>query len=60
MLQTGSTKLMGAMYGLGPPIQEKLTPFVMRRWEMLSESTPIVGENDTSLSLTLFEAIKIQ
>ena len=51
---------MGAMYGIGPPVQEKLTPFVMRRWEMLSESTPIIGENDTSLSLSLFEAIKIQ
>lgn len=60
MMASGGTKLMGAMYGLGPPMQEKLTPFVMRRWEMLSESTPIVGENDTSLSLGLFEAIKIQ
>lgn len=51
---------MGAMYGIGPQVQEKLTPFAMRRWEMLSESTPNIGENDTSLSLGLFEAIKIQ
>lgn len=36
--------------------KEKLTPFVLRRWEMLGEPTPNVGENDTSLSLTLFGA----
>ncbi|GKT46001.1 mediator of RNA polymerase II transcription subunit 12 [Colletotrichum spaethianum] len=39
---------------------DKLTPFIYRKWEMLSEPTPNVGENDTALSLTLFEAIKIQ
>ncbi|KAK2010087.1 transcription mediator subunit Med12 [Colletotrichum eremochloae] len=53
----------------GPPRQKipismqgtgKITPFVYRKWEMLSEPTPNVGENDTALSLTLFEAIKIQ
>jgi mediator of RNA polymerase II transcription subunit 12 len=51
---------MGAMYGIGPSTSHKLSPFLMRRWEMLNESTPNVGENDTSLSLGLFEAIKIQ
>lgn len=51
---------LGAMYGIGPTSQEKYTPFVLRRWEVLSEPTPNVGENDTSLSLGLFEAIKIQ
>lgn len=35
---------------------EKLTPFVLRRWEMLGEPTPNIGENDTSLNLTLFGA----
>jgi mediator of RNA polymerase II transcription subunit 12 len=59
-LQSSGPRGMGAMYGIAPPIQERLTPFVMRRWEMLSESTPNIGENDTSLSLGLFEAIKIQ
>ncbi|KAI4866179.1 hypothetical protein F4820DRAFT_447306 [Hypoxylon rubiginosum] len=39
---------------------EKLTPFVFRRWEILNEPTPNVGENDTSLSLTLFDARKIK
>jgi mediator of RNA polymerase II transcription subunit 12 len=34
--------------------KEKLVPFSLRRWEMLGEPTPNVGENDTSLSLTLF------
>lgn len=36
--------------------KEKLSPFVLKRWEMLGESTPNVGENDTSLSLKLFGA----
>ncbi|KAF4981099.1 hypothetical protein FDECE_17753 [Fusarium decemcellulare] len=51
---------MSAQYGIGPAVQERLSPFVLRRWEVLSEPTPNVGENDTSLSLGLFEAIKIQ
>jgi mediator of RNA polymerase II transcription subunit 12, fungi type len=37
----------------------KLVPYPLRRWEILSEPTPIVGENDTSLSLTLFKARKV-
>ncbi|KAI1436400.1 transcription mediator subunit Med12 [Xylaria sp. CBS 124048] len=41
-----------------PP--EKLTPFTFRRWELLNEPTPSIGENDTSLSLTLFDARKMQ
>ncbi|KAM3068250.1 RNA polymerase II mediator complex subunit [Clarireedia jacksonii] len=32
----------------------QLTPFTLKRWEMLGEPTPNMGENDTSLSLTLF------
>ncbi|CAJ2504356.1 Uu.00g117500.m01.CDS01 [Anthostomella pinea] len=40
-------------------LPEKLTPFLFRRWEILNEPTPNVGENDTSLSLTLFDARKI-
>jgi mediator of RNA polymerase II transcription subunit 12, fungi type len=48
------------IWGLEPRPQqaEKLVPFQIRRWELLSEPTPIVGENDTALSLTLFEARK--
>ncbi|KAI0400046.1 transcription mediator subunit Med12 [Xylaria palmicola] len=44
--------------GMGMP-PEKLTPFIFRRWEILNEPTPNVGDNDTSLSLTLFDARKI-
>lgn len=51
---------LGAMYGLGPTSQERYSHFTLRRWEALSEPTPNVGENDTSLSLGLFEAIRIQ
>jgi len=36
--------------------KEKLTPFPLRKWELLGDSTPHFGENDTSLSLTLFGA----
>ena len=38
--------------------REKLAPYPLRRWEMLGEPTPNIGENDTSLSLTLFGAGK--
>lgn len=37
----------------------KLVPYPLKRWEILSEPTPNVGENDTSISLTLFQARKI-
>ncbi|EFY93153.1 Mediator of RNA polymerase II transcription subunit 12 [Metarhizium acridum CQMa 102] len=57
---TAAARGMGAMYGIGPTLNERLSPFVLRRWEILSEPTPNVGENDTSLSLRLFEAIRIQ
>ncbi|RYP32774.1 hypothetical protein DL767_005022 [Monosporascus sp. MG133] len=52
-----------AMMGLGTGVMgmvpERLSSFQFRRWEILSEPTPNVGENDTSLSLTLFDARKI-
>ena len=32
--------------------------FSLRRFEMVQDATPIMGENDTSLSLSLFEARK--
>lgn len=56
-MQGGSTRT--AMLGV-PGQAEKLVPFSYRRWEVLNEPTPNVGENDTSLSLTLFEAIKLR
>lgn len=52
-------RAMALGIGMGM-LPEKLTPFTMRRWEILSEPTPNVGENDTSLSLHLFDARKIQ
>lgn len=39
---------------------DRLSVFQYRRWETLSEPTPNVGENDTALSLALFEARKVQ
>lgn len=51
-------RAMALGIGMGM-LPERLTPFIMRRWEILSEPTPNVGENDTSLSLHLFDARKI-
>jgi len=50
--------------GMGTPDpyarpQERLSVFHFRRWELLNEPTPNVGENDTALSLGLFEARKL-
>jgi mediator of RNA polymerase II transcription subunit 12 len=39
--------------------KEKISPFALKRWEMLGEPTPNVAENDSSLSLTLFGARRI-
>ncbi|KFX89940.1 hypothetical protein O988_08418 [Pseudogymnoascus sp. VKM F-3808] len=37
----------------------KMESFVVRRWENLSEPTPMVGENDAALSLSLFQARRV-
>lgn len=37
-------------------VKDRPVPYPLRRWEMLGEPTPNIGENDTSLSLTLFGA----
>lgn len=42
--------------GGGKGVTEVLKRYEIRPWEMLSEPTPNVGENDTSLSLVLFGA----
>lgn len=34
------------------------TPFSLHRWEMIQDATPMIGDNDTSLSLALFGARK--
>ncbi|KAI9819387.1 MAG: RNA polymerase II mediator complex subunit [Phylliscum demangeonii] len=36
-----------------------MTPFVLRHWELFSDSTPVMGENDTCLDLRLFQARKM-
>lgn len=46
--------------GGGGVAGERLSTFTFRRWEILNEPTPNVGENDTSLDLRLFEGIKLQ
>jgi mediator of RNA polymerase II transcription subunit 12, fungi type len=51
--------IWGTAVGPGGQGQEKLSPFTFKRWEILNEPTSSVGDNTTSLSLTLFEAIKL-
>ncbi|KAH9889253.1 transcription mediator subunit Med12 [Xylariomycetidae sp. FL2044] len=52
--------MVGQLMGGGMSmLHERLSPFAYRRWEILNEPTPNVGENDTSLSLGLFDARKI-
>ena len=49
----------GAALGSAATIATPTTqPFPLRRWEMMQDATPLVTENDTSLSLTLFGARK--
>jgi mediator of RNA polymerase II transcription subunit 12 len=57
---SSTARLFGNLYGCGPAMLDRFSPFLLKRWELLSEPTPNIGENDTSLSLSLFEAIKIQ
>lgn len=37
----------------------KMAPFPLRRWEIMPDPAPNMGENDTSLSLALFGARKV-
>lgn len=48
-LSTSSPKAEAA--GLGGAI----FPFPIRQWEIIPDATPLITENDTSLSLTLFD-----
>ena len=40
------------------PDAKTCEPYSLRQWEMMQDATPVVTENDTSLSLTLFAARK--
>ena len=42
-----------------PAPEIKIAPYQLRRWEIFSDPTPVMGENDGSLSLTLFGARKV-
>lgn len=44
----------------GRPVTDtKVLPFPVRRWEIMADATPMIGDNDTSLSLGLFGARKV-
>lgn len=61
-LGAGATagNIWGNAVGPGGQGQDRLSAFTFKRWEILNEPTPNVGENDTSLSLTLFDAFKLR
>jgi len=40
------------------PVEMKTTLYALRKWEIIPDPTPVMGENDTSLSLGLFGARK--
>ncbi|KAH8886728.1 hypothetical protein GQ53DRAFT_335573 [Thozetella sp. PMI_491] len=50
-----------ALWGLDPhpPQAERLHPYHFRRWELLNEPNPAVGENDAAINLALFESRKV-
>jgi len=39
-----------------PNVERKLTPYPLRNWEIMPDSTPVMGENDCAVSLGLFGA----
>lgn len=39
--------------------ESKIVPFPLRRWEIMGDATPAMGENDASLSLGLFGARRV-
>ncbi|KAK4192556.1 putative mediator of RNA polymerase II transcription [Podospora australis] len=45
-----------SLYGEQKQGTERLTPFTVRKWDIVNVPTQSSGENDTSLSLGLFEA----
>ncbi|KFY46493.1 hypothetical protein V494_00441, partial [Pseudogymnoascus sp. VKM F-4513 (FW-928)] len=49
----------GGLNGLMLSQRGRMEGFVVRRWENLSEPTPMVGENDAALSLSLFQARRV-
>ncbi|KAF2773813.1 hypothetical protein EJ03DRAFT_323188 [Teratosphaeria nubilosa] len=40
------------------PVETKITPFPLRKWEIMPDAAPVLGENDASLNLTFFGARK--
>ncbi|KAK3112928.1 RNA polymerase II mediator complex subunit [Teratosphaeriaceae sp. CCFEE 6253] len=52
----GAVSRAAAALGAG---EAKTTRFALRRWEIMPDPTPVMGENDTSLSLGLFGARKV-
>lgn len=41
------------------PAEMKFTPFGLRNWEIMPDSTPVMGENDCAISLGLFGARRV-
>ncbi|KAK4168689.1 putative mediator of RNA polymerase II transcription [Cladorrhinum sp. PSN259] len=44
------------LWGVEKPGMERLSPFTVKKWDIVNVPPQSVGENDTSLSLALFEA----
>ncbi|CAK3785023.1 Mediator of RNA polymerase II transcription subunit 12 [Lecanosticta acicola] len=57
--QPASATPSGSKAPVRPVGETKMVPFPLRRWEIMGDATPAMGDNDTSLSLALFGARKV-
>lgn len=56
--QQQQQRLQASVMGARGPVELKQQPYMLRRWELMPDPTPVMGVNDTSLSLGLFQARK--
>lgn len=46
--------------GLKATLRERLIDYPVKPWERLAEPSPVIGENDTSISMTLFKTRRVR
>ena len=55
---SAASSSLGTNSSKEPQSTSSSQPFTLHRWEMVQDATPVIGDNDTSLSLTFFGARK--
>jgi len=56
---TAAERRAAAAFRPPPKVKPVLTPYQLQPWEMVPEPTPHMGANDSSLTLTMFGARKV-